>query len=413
MGRPPVGAGPGGRRPARRPLTPRVDASDVAWLRTTEGESAVQEASALLAGGIPALAILDRLRRRLPAASTRAALALADGRRSATPKFADAARLYFDREAAEQASPELVAEHTSRRFSAARRIADLGAGAGADTLALARRAPVLAVDRDTARLAMLRANVAVRRLTERVEVLEADLSSLALPDVDAVWLDPSRRGPGGRVLDPARWSPTLEVALGIASSVAGSGIKLAPGIDVTLLPEDCELEFVSLGGRLVEAVCWLGNLAGPRRRVTVLPAGAMLDGDPDTGATTIGEPGRYLFDPDPGVGRAGLIDVLASRLDAWKLDEQIAYLSGDRPVESPFVRRFAIEAWLPFSERALLDRLRSLGAGRVEVMRRGSPVETNALELRLNRALTGGEVWTVALTRFRGAHVAILGRRER
>src|SRR5690606_3989523 len=156
-------------------------------------------------------------------------------------------------------------------------IVDLGAGAGADTLALARHAPVLAVDRDSARLALLEANAAVRGVASRVEVLETDISRLDLPpEVDAVWLDPSRRGSGGRVLDPARWSPALDVALGIASSVAGGGIKLAPGIDVELLTEECEVEFISLNGRLVEAVCWLGSLAGPRRRATVLPAGAAL-----------------------------------------------------------------------------------------------------------------------------------------
>ncbi len=49
-----------------------------------------------------------------------------------------------------------------------------------------------------------------------------------------------------------------------------------------------------------------------------------------------------------------------------------------------------------------------------EVMRRASPVDTNALELRLNRGLPGrGRVLTVALTRVAGQQVAIVCERDR
>jgi hypothetical protein len=108
------------------------------------------------------------------------------------------------------------------------------------------------------------------------------------------------------------------------------------------------------------------------------------------------------------------VDRLAPDLDAWLLDSGIAYLTGDTAQTSPFARRFRILAALPFAERRLLGVLRDAGAERVEVMRRGSPVETNALELRLNRGLPGGSrVLTVALTRVDGQHTAIVCERER
>ena len=72
-------------------------------------------------------------------------------------------------------------------------------------------------------------------------------------------------------------------------------------------------------------------------------------------------------------------------------------------------------AWLPFSERGLLEVLRAHGAGRVEVTRRGSPVDTNALERRLQRALGGATALppvVVALTRLRGQHIAIVCTRD-
>ena len=411
-----------------------MDAHDVAWLRSDAGERALALAAGWLAAGVAELTVLERLRRDLDApldapldaAQARAVLALIEGRRSAAAKFADAGRLFFDRESAEQASAEVVGRHTAARFAGARRIADLGCGAGGDALALAMHAPVVAVDCDPARLALAAANAEVRRA--RITAVEASIEAFVLPeDVDAVWLDPARRDAGGRVRDPEQWAPPLSVAIRIASRVPRAGIKVAPGIDLAAappgLPGSVEVEFISHEGTLVEAVLWLGLAAHGPRRATVLPHGASIAGEPDTGATPIGEPGRYLYDLDTGVGRASLLDVVAPLLGAgrgaWRLDEHTAYLSGDDPIDSPFARRFRIDAWLPFAERRLRDALVALGVTRVEVMRRASPVDTNALEMRLNRALAltsraaEQRVRTVALTRLRGAHIAIVCERER
>ena len=409
-----------------------MDARDLDWLRSDAGERALALATARIAESATELAILDRLRRDHTPEQARAVLALLEGRRSARVKFEDAARLFFDRESAEQASAEVVARHTAARFAGSRRIADLGCGAGGDALALAAHAPVLAVDRDATRLALVAANAEVRGLP--IEVAEASVEAFALPpDIDAVWLDPARRDAGGRVRDPEQWSPPLSVAVRIASSVPRAGIKVAPGIELSAVPADLprgvEVEFISHEGTLVEAVLWFGAAVSASRRATVLAAhleagGASIEGSTDTGMTPIGEPGAYLYDLDPSVGRASLVDVVAPMLHAWRLDEHTAYLSGDEPPDargdSPFARRFRIDAWMPFAERRLRDALVDLGVTRVEVMRRASPVDTNALETRLNRALASsgarsGEqrVRTVALTRMGDAHVAIVCERER
>lgn len=399
-----------------------MDAADVAWLRTAAGERAAREAASFLAGGATLLATVERLRRAHAPERARAAVALAEGRRAARRKFPDAERLCCDREAAEQASPDVVARWTAARFAGARRVADLGCGMGGDALAIADHAPVLAVDAEPGRAAMAEANAAARGLAGRVEVRVADVRAIALPaDVDAAWLDPARRDGRGRIHDPRRWSPSLSDALALAVALPGAGIKLAPGIDPALLPADVELEFLSVDGDLVEAVAWLGRLARAARRATVLPAGATLassavttgGGEPDPAPPSLGEPGRYLYDPDPAVGRAGLVRALARDLHAWQLDPRVAYLSSDAAVATPFARRFRVDAWLPFGERRLAARLAELGAGRVEVMRRGSPVETNALERRLNAELRGDGVRTVALTRVRGRPAAIVCERER
>ena len=132
-----------------------MDARDLDWLRSDAGERALALATARIAEGATELAILDRLRRDYTPEQARDVLALLEGRRSARVKFEDAARLFFDRESAEQASAEVVARHTAARFAGSTRIADLGCGAGGDALALAAHAPVLAVDRDPVRLALV------------------------------------------------------------------------------------------------------------------------------------------------------------------------------------------------------------------------------------------------------------------
>ena len=390
-----------------------MDVRDIAWLSGAEGRTASEHAAALV-DERGELSALRRLGRDHGAERARAAVALVAGRRAAASKFPDAGHLFFDREAAEQASGEVVAQHTAARFAGFARIADLGCGAGGDALALARHARVLAVDRNPARLAMLTANATVRGLQARLTTCAADIASWATPDgIEAIWCDPGRRDASGRRIDPESWSPPLSQVLSLTSGLP-SGVKLAPGIDLALLPPEDEVEFVSHQGRLVEAVLWRGGLASAPRRATVLPEGASLAGEPDRGHTAVGEPGRYLYDPDPAVGRASLIDLLAPALGAWKLDERVAYLSSDQPASSPFARRFRVHAWLPFAERRLLERLVALGAGRVEVMRRASAVDTNALERRLNRALPGrGPVLTVALTRRGNQPLAIVCERER
>jgi SAM-dependent methyltransferase len=429
-----------------------VTPDDVAWLETREGAAAARHASDLLAAGAGELRTIDALRRDHPAERARAALALATGRRSASAKFLDADRLFFDRESAEQASSEHVARHTAARFGGQTRVADLGCGAGGDLLALAVHGRVVAVDRDPTRLAMARANARVRGLSDRTSFVEADLTAADTAGCSASWLDPARRDSGGRVLDPDRWSPSLTIAIEVARRFEGAGIKLAPGIERELLPSDGEREFISLGGALVAAILWLGTLARDPRTATVLTAGGVaheLRGDPDhapraigapqtldaigapqtldaigapqtldaIGApqtvAAIGEPGAYLYDPDPAVGRAELVRSLAAHLGAWQLDSRIAYLTADEAVATPFARRFRILAALPFAERRLLEELRSLDAARVEVMRRGSPIDPGELAKRLDARLHGSRILTVALARVGTGQLAIVCERER
>lgn len=395
-----------------------MDAADIAWLRTPDGRAATELAITLLTGR-DELRALRALTRDVTSEQARAAVALVRGREVAETKLPDGAELFCDRQAAEQTSDHRVARHLARRFTNSRYVADLGCGMGGDALAIAEFARVLAVDRDPVRLAMTAANASVRALAARVTVESADLLTWDLPaDIDAVWCDPARRDEGERRLRPESWSPPLSRAIALGRAVPGAGIKLAPGIELDALPVDAEVEFVSFDRGLRAAVAWLGTLARGRRTATVLDANGnaiVLSGEPDRYTTPLGTPGAYLYDLDPSVGRAALLDTLAPTLVAWKLDEDIAYLSADEAHDTPFARRLRVLETCAFAERRILELLHDHEASRVDVVRRGSPVDTNQLERRLNRALasaTSSRALVVVLTRVRGEHIALVCSRD-
>ena len=392
---------------------------DVALFRallSPAGQATLAEAEALALSDETFLAALTRLRRWHPRALAAAALEQALLRRKAAAggKFAPerAARMYFTRDGLEQATGEAIARHRARRYAPFGTLADLTCGLGGDTLALARDHPVLAVDRDRLRLALLRENARACGLADRVAPVLADLADLPPPRADALFCDPGRRTAAGRRVFSVRdYQPPLALVAGWRATVPALGVKVSPGIDYAELPPEAEaeVEFISERGELKEAVLWYGPLRAAVRRATLLPAGVALttDGDPPA-PVAAGPPGRILYEPDPAVIRAHLVEHLACELGATKLDPAIAYLTADEARPTPFARAYTIEETLPFSLKRLTARLRALDAGIVTVKKRGSPLDPDALARRLRGQ--GARPLIVVLTRVLGQPYALIAR---
>jgi hypothetical protein len=270
--------------------------------------------------------------------------------------------------------------------------------------------PVLAIDRDPLRLAILRENARVHGLDRRIAPIRADLTRFAPPRADALFCDPGRRtADGRRVFSTGAYQPPLGLIIGWREVVPTLGVKVSPGIAREEWPsaEEAEIEFISEGGTLKEAVLWFGPLRGAARRATLLPSGATLTGEGAIGgAIDVGPPGAILYEPDPAVIRAGLVEGLADRLGATMLDPDIAYLTADRPTETPFARAYRVEESLPFGLKRLVARLRALDAGEVTVKKRGSPLDTDQLARQLRGA--GSRALTVVLTHVLGRPFAII-----
>ena len=278
----------------------------------------------------------------------------------------------------------------------------------------------------------------------------SDVRDVRLAGLAAVFIDPARRSgrgsasAGSSPAGPVRRfragfsEPPLDWCAALTSQVAAVCVKAAPGLPADLVPPGWEAEFIAEGRDLKEAVLWSPALVtapvaappgappGPRRATVIapVPSGLVLfgpvPGDPGRGgqpaddpaprgqATLVAvpgdpvplrAPGGYLLDPNPAVTRAGLVEDLARTLggDAAKIDPQIAFLTLDRPVETPFARTLRVLESAPWHEKEFARRLRDLGIGAVDIRRRGLAGDVDQIRRRLK--LAGRARATLVITR--------------
>ena len=379
------------------------------WLLSDEGQRVLGETAVSPTTHLQTAAAL---RQQIAPELAQAVLETALLRQKAAAKFSRAGQMYFTRAALEQASGEQIAAYRARRFAALapRLLADLGCGIGGDALALAGIAPVIGVDLDPIRLALARENVRVYAGNGRFHPLQADLRQLPPLAADALFFDPARRDAQGRRLFSVRqYQPPLSLVDEWRAKVAGTAVKISPGVDYAELPPDAEIEFISVAGEVKEGVLWFGPLrSGAARRATLLPGGHTLtnqSGDP----VPITEPQGYLYEPDGAVIRAHLVEELARTLGAAKVDEEIAYITAVAPPPTPFARCYAIEDWFPFQLKQLRHYLRQRGVGRVTIKKRGSPLEPAWLQQQLR--LQGDEERILFLTQVGGKAAVVVGSR--
>ena len=389
-----------------------VDLDAFRWLLTPEGQALLGRATQEYGDrpGVDILPVLTALRKEASPEHAAAATTQAELRLRAREKFGElAAGMYFTPEGLEQATRLRVAEHRAARIALAEpsSVIDLGCGIGGDLLAMARHGLTVAgVDRDPVRVAVAAANLDALGLGGAVQV--ADATALDLTPFGMVFADPARRTVRGRVFDVKDYSPPWSFVEELLTRPAC--VKVAPGIPHELVPDGVEAEWVSDDGEVKEASLWSSYLSSARRRATVIRSSglATLTDDDQPSETPIGPVGRFLYEPDGAVIRAGLVTAVAAGVDGHLLDDHIAYVTGDRPFTTPFARTYQVEETLPYKEKALRAALRDRNIGRVTIKKRGVHVVPDELRRRL--ALRGDEEATLVLTRAGGHGTALLVR---
>ncbi len=330
------------------------------------------------------LRLTDRLRKAGHAPEViAAALTQSRLRAKATAKFGPfAERMVFTEAGLEQATRLQVAARHARRFVDAGlvRIADLGCGLGADSMALAtldREVTAVELDETTAAAATL--NLLP---FPNARVLNTDAGLVDTAAYDGVWLDPARRtttsSGSSRLFDPEAFSPPLSFVQDLAATGKPVGVKMGPGMPHASIPANCEAQWVSVDGAVTEVALWFNALRreGVRRAALVLDArgAAEMVSSTDFGAgatAAIGAPEGYLYEPDGAVIRAELVADLAAQLDGHLLDPRIAYVCAPSYTATPFARAYRILEVRPYNLKALKAWVRAEGIGVLDIKKRG------------------------------------------
>ena len=355
------------------------------------------------------LVLQNRLRQEYSDGLVRAALSLVELRIRGRKKFSLADSMWLDRRGLEQSTPEAVARHKAQRFSG--RVSDYCTGIGADAIALAAHCDVIGADINPAACLRAKWNAEVYGVDSRFDIVCADVEQLPSSG-GLVHIDPDRRTgrAGSRSLRIEDSVPSLDTLRRIMREFEGGAIKLSPASNFVGKFQDVEIELVSLAGEAKEATIWFGSLATPGMwRATALPAGETLAGDPLSAYADMSAVGRYVYDPNPAIVRAGLIDLLSSQTELARLDDTEEYLTSDQLVTSAFVQPFEVLAELPNNDRVIRKFFRNANFGQVEIKCRHIPIQIETVRRKLQ--LDGDEAVVLIFARVAGKARAIVCRR--
>ena len=336
------------------------------------------------------------------------------------------------REAAEQATPSLVAQWRAsflkQRFPDSRTLTEIGCGIGGDTVFLGRDFLVTSYEADPARAALASANVATitpppastqsgPKKAQSVEICseEVDFTSL---EGDLLFLDPARRT-HKRVLNPEEWTPALSEILAFEKTSKFSAIcvKCAPGLDLSLLPATAEVHFLSLGRDLKEAFVLLaGEGRLPTAWVIEGKDTLQLSGSDEEIPSSQPEPGHFLHNPNPAVVRGQALATLCKELDATLVHPKIAYLWGPRPCLSPAAASFLILETFSLNWKTLKKKLLETDWSDYEFLKRGTPFSQQDLRKKLEKTHKSmrqrrGPRGSLVIYRDQDDYRVILGRR--
>jgi SAM-dependent methyltransferase len=375
--------------------------SALRYLKSDRGKALLLEASTAIQQG---LNTQIRLRNNHPAEFCRAALYLGELRMRALEKFPNASEMFFDRDGYEMATRADVAAYRAQRLSHCDEILDLCCGIGGDSMFLAQKAKVTAIDLSRTRIEMARFNCNLQKGSDVVFAV-GDANYFATR-TSAIFIDPARRKGGRRTRRGQLYNPPISIADRLRKLSPNIIIKVSPAIPEEELPTDAEIEFVSSGRQCREGLIYWGPTATAHRRATVLPGPHTLTDDAK-GESCIDSPGTYLYDPDPAVVRAHLIDELARKIDAWKLDSKIAYLTNNHPIKTPFAKCYRILDVRPFGVKTLRKHLRQQGYFPSEIKRRRFPMEPSEIKRSLEVS-TGDKPVVLVLSRISGKMTCLI-----
>lgn len=343
-------------------------------------------------------------------------------RRKAGVKFSRAERMLFTADGLEQATDERIAKYIASRFGEDKRIIDLTCSLGGNAIFLAQHNQVVAIDWNEAHIYCARENAKVYGVAQNIDFVCGDAFENIKEGTDAFFADPERARDGRtKTRSIFNGGPNLlELLPKMLAVTANVGIKISPAFDydeIAKLPEMPEIEVISEDNVCKVAMLWFGRLKTCARRATCFVGDevfSFVDDDESRKKVLFADkPLTYIYEPNKAIIKAHLVEEIAGRFSLSKLDQHIAYLTGNEPLsDEKILRTLKVLEFGEFSLKKIQALLKNKNILRVNIITRRFPVEITELYKKL-KIKEGGEVFLIFTTLKNNQRYFILTERER
>lgn len=362
---------------------------DINFLLSEEGKKLIKKIQIQYPEGRFTAAATLKLKNIYPNLNIRSIIELLTLRKSAKLKFSKADSMFFTRMGLEQSTGERVAEYVAERFSGFKKVADLTSGIGGNTIAIAARTKVLAIDSDRLTLNIAKENAKVYSVYPNVEFMHKNAEDTDLGTCDAVYIDPSRRVKNKRTVSLSDSLPSVEQMLPkILSHIDAVGIKVSPAIsyeELEKLPYNPEVEVIADEFECKQIMLWFGILKTTAFRATILPEKYTLETSHPSKHVETSTPKKYIIEPNCAIIRSHLIDEFAQQAGCKKLDPLIAYLTSDNlPVAVGHqYKGYEIISFSRFNLKKLKKTLSEMNISRIDIAKRGLSQKPDEIRKKL------------------------------
>lgn len=337
--------------------------------------------------------------------------------RKKVPEWAGTPGIEFpSRLATEQCSSSATAEYKARLVGrirpGCRLLLDLTGGLGVDSAAFSRVCGQVAyneMDPDLAAAAQRNfSRLGIANITvSDVEATADTLPALAAGKPDIIYLDPARRGAGGRkVFLLEDCSPdVLRLKDGLLEAAPDILVKLSPMADITMVcrrlgREVREVHAVGADGECKEVLVWMQR--GWSGDCTIVAEGIRFTAAEEGAAKPVllpdaGGVGGYLFEPSSTLLKAGCFNLLCSRLGLYKAGQSTHLYFTGNPADglSSYGKVFRIVGVMPFDGRSI--KAAGKAFPRCSVTARNLPVSSDTLARKMG-VTQGGDTHVFAFT---------------
>jgi len=297
-----------------------------------------------------------------------------------------------NKEGLQLATPEIVAKYIAKRLKTDT-IADLGCGIGGQVIFFAKECrKVYAIDNDPEKLQYAKENCRLYGV-DNVEFILGDALSAQVKekvsDADIIFSDPARPlSEKERTLESLK-PPITEIIRIYSDIIPDLAFHAPPQMPPERLKLDCECEYLSLNGQLNRLTLYMGSLKCCEKSAVVLPCGEKLclSGAPEIKKSSLCE---YVYEPEPSVIKAGLLDELAEKLGQER--KEVFFFRGDE-------RRTLLTSSMLFDSNFFKDKYRVAGRTDLDLVKlKGLLISEKAKSVVLRLDIDPVKYWDMRRT---------------